>query len=178
LEPPNGGRKVKEVIAMTISKEAVDATPNGATPNGATQLEASAQGEVSERATKADEFESTRLTYGFKLLLFGLGSILVMFVLVTVHLGDRFDTAASVLSLITTTTTVIGTLVGFYFGAQVGASGFARADINRQETTQQAQQIAQQATQQAQQTARQAVTTIGVVGERAKRAEVDNGRKG
>jgi hypothetical protein len=163
---------------MTIGKEAVGATPNGATPNGATQLGAGAQGEVSERATKADEFESTRLTYGFKLLLFGLGSILVMFVLVTVQLGDRFDTAASVLSLIPTTTTVIGTLVGFYFGAQVGASGFARADINRQETAQQAQQIAQQATQQAQQTARQAVTTIGVVRQGAEKAAVGNGQNG
>lgn len=150
----------------------------GATPNGATQVGAGAQGEASERAIKVEDFESRRLTYGFGLLLAGLGSILVMFVLVTLQLGDRFDTAASVLSLITTTTTIIGTLVGFYFGAQIGASGFARADINRQETAQQAQEMAQQAAQQAQQTARQAVETVGVIGERAKRVEAGNGRKG
>jgi hypothetical protein len=141
-------------------------------------VEVGTRSEVSERAAKVEDFESRRLTYGFRLLLAGLSSILVMFVLITVLLGDRFDTAASVLSLITTTTTIIGTLVGFYFGAQIGASGFARADLNRQETAQHAQQMAQQATQQAQQTARQAVEAVRVVGAGAKKAEVGNGRKG
>ena len=100
---------------------------------------------MSDRAIKVEDFESRRLTFGFGLLLASLLAILIIFVLVIVVLGDRFDSAASVLSLIPTTTTVIGTLIGFYFGAQVGASGFARADINRQETTQQYQQLAQQA---------------------------------
>jgi hypothetical protein len=92
-----------------------------------------------------EDFECRRLKYGFGLLLASLAAILVMFELVTLQLGDRFDTAASVLSLITTSTTVIGTLVGFYFGAQIGASGFARADINRQELAQQSQQTARKA---------------------------------
>ena len=104
-----------------------------ASANGAAQLGADIQDDVSERAIKVEDFESRRFKYGFGLLLAGLAAILVMFVLVTLQLGDRFDTAASVLSLITTSTTIIGTLVGFYFGAQIGASGFARAEINRQE---------------------------------------------
>jgi hypothetical protein len=139
-DSPNGDRKVREVITMAKTKQA-----DKILANGDAQLGADVQGDVSERAIKVEDFECRRLKYGFGLLLAGLAAILVMFVLVTLLLGDRFDTAASVLSLITTSTTVIGTLVGFYFGAQIGASGFARADINRQEMAQQSQQTARKA---------------------------------
>ena len=134
------GRKGKQAMGKTKT-----GTSRSPSPNGDASVGTGAKDGVSDRAIKVEDFESRRLTFGFGLLLASLLAILIIFVLVIVVLGDRFDSAASVLSLIPTTTTVIGTLIGFYFGAQVGASGFARADINRQETTQQYQQLAQQA---------------------------------
>lgn len=97
-----------------------------------TDLAPSANSE--ERTRQVEDFELRRLRYGFLLLLSSIGIILAMFVVVAVSFGRVFDTAAGVISLITTTTTVIGTLVGFYFGSQVGSAGAARADAARQET--------------------------------------------
>lgn len=87
-----------------------------------------------ERSEKVEHFELRRLSYGFWLLISSLGIILAMFGLVVWRFGGLFETDAAVLSLITTTTTVIGTLVGFYFGSQVGSAGAARAEAARQET--------------------------------------------
>lgn len=97
-----------------------------------------------ERTKQVEDFELSRLRYGFILLLLSsIGIILAMFTVVAVSFSDVFQTDASVLSLITTTTTVIGTLVGFYFGSQVGSAGAARADAARQETVDLAVKAAQ-----------------------------------
>ena len=94
---------------------------------------------------EVERFESMRLKYGFWLLVVSIVLVSLIFSAAAVILGDRFDSPAAVLSLISTVTTLIGTLVGFYFGAQIGASGYARAEVHRQETVRLAQQTAQRA---------------------------------
>lgn len=89
-----------------------------------------------ERTKLAESFESRRSLYQLILILFSVGVILTMFIVIAIQFNGVFSTDAAVISLVTTTTTVIGTLVGFYFGSQVGSAGFARADAARQETVQ------------------------------------------
>ena len=93
----------------------------------------------------AERFELTRLKYGFWLLMTSIIVVSLIFTAAAIVLGDRLDSPAAVISLISTVTTLIGTLVGFYFGAQIGSSGYARAEAHRQETTRLSQQTAQRA---------------------------------
>ena len=101
--------------------------------------------EETRRMEAVEDFEIKRLKYGFLLLVITIILVSVIFFGAAIMLGDKFDSPAAVLSLISSVTTLIGSLVGFYFGAQVGSSGYARAEAHRQETAKLAQQLTQQA---------------------------------
>jgi hypothetical protein len=70
------------------------------------------------------------MRYGFWLILFSLVLVSGLFVFVawTVVWDEPTDIATGLASV----TTLFGTLVGFYFGHQVGSSGKERAEASRE----------------------------------------------
>lgn len=72
---------------------------------------------------EAAEADLLRMKYGAMIIVTGLIVLLTVF-LVAVH---RYAQAADVATAVGALTTVVGTLVGAYFGAHVGSAGRERA---------------------------------------------------
>lgn len=72
---------------------------------------------------QAAEADLVRMKYGAMIILTGLIVLLMVFLVAVYHYAQAADVATAVGSL----TTVVGTLVGAYFGAHVGSAGRERA---------------------------------------------------
>jgi hypothetical protein len=79
------------------------------------------------RADDAQDAEVARARYGVTVVLAGLAVTLLAFGFAVL----AFDRAGSVSAALAPITGVIGTIVGAYFGVQVGASGKSQAEAAR-----------------------------------------------
>lgn len=78
--------------------------------------------------------ETIKAKYGIVVVLAGLAVILVAFIVALA----RYDKAADVSTALAPVTGIVGTLVGAYFGVQVGSEGKARAEEARSRSEEQA----------------------------------------
>jgi hypothetical protein len=90
------------------------------------------------RQRAAENFEVARAKYGVTVVLAGLGGTLVAFGLALL----AFDTASAVSAALAPITGVLGTIVGAYFGVQVGASGKAESEAARTKAEDDAKKLA------------------------------------
>jgi hypothetical protein len=90
------------------------------------------------RQDAAGDAEIARARYGVTVVLAGLVVTLVAFGLALV----AFDKAGSVSAALAPITGVIGTVVGAYFGVQVGASGKSEAEAARTRAEDDAKKLA------------------------------------
>jgi hypothetical protein len=88
--------------------------------------------------TAAESAEVARARYGVTVVLAGLVVTLVAFGLTLL----AFDKAGSVSAALAPITGVIGTIVGAYFGVQVGASGKAESEAARSKAEDDAKKLA------------------------------------
>jgi uncharacterized protein YacL len=88
--------------------------------------------------TAAESAELVRARYGVTVVLAGLVVTLVAFGLTLL----AFDKAGSVSAALSPITGVIGTIVGAYFGVQVGASGKAESEAARSKAEDDAKKLA------------------------------------
>ena len=82
-------------------------------------------------STGAGQTEDTKARYGFWIVIAGLGSVIVLYIgtIITFAILSSADTLANnVVAAMGAITGVIGSLVGAYFGVQVGASGKETSD--------------------------------------------------
>jgi hypothetical protein len=86
----------------------------------------------------AERTQDARGLYGVIVVLAGLGVTLVAFGLSLL----AFDKAGSVSAALAPITGVIGTIVGAYFGVQVGSSGKAESDAARTKAEEDAKKLA------------------------------------
>ena len=86
------------------------------------------------RTPSARTDDSGKWKYGIAVVLAGLAVILVAFLLA---LGE-YSKAADVSTALAPVTGVVGTLVGAYFGVQVGSAGKERAEDAREKSEQEA----------------------------------------
>lgn len=134
ISPPPG-----EPTADPVSTSAGQptATPVSATAQLASKLSASGAPNSSLRGadTSAD---AVRARYGVYVVTVGLLVILAGFVLAVLHYSD----AGSVSTALAPITGVVGTIVGAYFGVQVGSQGKAESDSARTQAENQAKALA------------------------------------
>jgi hypothetical protein len=82
-------------------------------------------------STGARTTEDPKVTYGFWIVIAGLGSVIVLYIgtIITFAILSTADTLANnVVAAMGAITGVIGSLVGAYFGVQVGSSGKEASD--------------------------------------------------
>jgi hypothetical protein len=91
-----------------------------------------------DQKTAAQSQEAARGKYGVVVVLAGLVVTLVAFGLALL----AFDKAGSVSAALAPITGVIGTIVGAYFGVQVGASGKAESEAARSRAEDDAKKLA------------------------------------
>jgi hypothetical protein len=91
---------------------------------------------TTQRAAESAEF--ARAKYGVTVVLAGMGGTLVAFGLALL----AFDKASAVSAALAPITGVIGTLVGAYFGVQVGASGKSESEAARTKAENDAKKLA------------------------------------
>ena len=79
------------------------------------------------------QIEKSRITYAFWLAIIGLSlaAILVMFLV----LKGSFNEAADIVAIVGLFTSVLGTLVGAFFGLQIGSAGKEKAQQNERDAT-------------------------------------------
>jgi hypothetical protein len=90
------------------------------------------------RAGDAKDAEIARARYGVTVVLAGLAVTLLAFGLALL----AFDKAGSVSAALAPITGVIGTIVGAYFGVQVGSSGRSQAEAARAKAEDDARRLA------------------------------------
>jgi hypothetical protein len=90
------------------------------------------------RADDAKDAEIARARYGVTVVLAGLAVTLLAFGLALL----AFDKAGSVSAALAPITGVIGTIVGAYFGVQVGSSGRSQAEAARAKAEDDARRLA------------------------------------
>jgi len=96
-----------------------------------------------EAGAQSDE---KRTTYGFWVVLTGLMIVLISF-LATIM---KWTTAADVSTVLASITSVVGTLVGTFFGVQVGSTGKEKSDVARNNAEVKLRQVSALASQFAQ----------------------------
>ncbi|MGE3404909.1 MAG: hypothetical protein AB7K63_20150 [Vicinamibacterales bacterium] len=74
------------------------------------------------------DIEVLRLTYGFRIVVGGLALVGVVFGLAVV----LFEGAADVTAVVGSVSGVVGTVVGAFFGLQVGAAGKDKAEDDKE----------------------------------------------
>ncbi|HSR47576.1 MAG TPA: hypothetical protein VLL77_06255 [Anaerolineales bacterium] len=82
--------------------------------------------------------DDVRIRYGFWVVLAGILAVLIVFVAAAV----RWTEASDVATVVGSVTAVIGTLVGAFFGFQVGSEGRAAAERARAEAEGRAMRLA------------------------------------
>jgi hypothetical protein len=97
-------------------------------------------GEVAQanRQRAAESAEFARAKYGVTVVLAGLGGTLVSFGLALL----AFDKASAVSAALAPITGLIGSIVGAYFGFQVGASGKSESEAARTKAEDDAKKLA------------------------------------
>src|SRR5215204_3469698 len=110
------------------SEEAAAPAPSNnqaATPTGSTGVSSNVT------STGAGPTEDPKTKYGFWIVIAGLGSVIILYIgtIITFAILTTPDTLANnVVASMGAITGVIGSLVGAYFGVQVGASGKETSD--------------------------------------------------
>jgi hypothetical protein len=103
-----------------------------ATPQSGT---AGKPADIPAQTAAQEQDDMMRLRYGFWIILVGIGTVAVLFLALIIDIavmkyeGETSDMAAILSSAIG----VIGTLVGTFFGHQLGSAGKERAEASRQE---------------------------------------------
>jgi hypothetical protein len=108
-------------------------------PTKADQSDATADSAATE--SPATSAEDLRARYGAGVVIAGLVVVALTFFAALI----AFDKASSVSTALAGVTGVIGTIVGAYFGVQVGSEGKARADENARVATNQLTQANEKA---------------------------------
>jgi len=89
--------------------------------------------------------ERLRIHHAFWLSIFGLGLAAALAVFLVVKAGTKVDTSAEVVAIVGLFTSVTGTLVGAFFGLQIGAAGAEHERRSRQKA-EESRQRAEEAT--------------------------------
>lgn len=76
--------------------------------------------------------EQMRIRHAFLLSVFGLGLAAALTVFLVVATKTKVETSAEVVAIVGLFTSVTGTLVGAFFGMQIGAAGAEHERRNRQ----------------------------------------------
>jgi hypothetical protein len=83
-------------------------------------------------STDTTDTERLRMQHAFWLSLFGLGLAAVLTVFLVLFAGTKVGTPAEVVAIVGLFTSVTGTLVGAFFGLQIGAAGAEHERRSRQ----------------------------------------------
>jgi hypothetical protein len=86
--------------------------------------------EAPNQLARANQLDRARMRYGFWLIVFSL--VLISGLFVFVGRGVLWDEPSDIPTGLGSLTTLFGTLVGFYFGHQAGASGKEKAEASRE----------------------------------------------
>lgn len=89
--------------------------------------------------------ERLRIHHAFWLSIFGLALAAALTVFLVVHAKAKVDTSAEVVAIIGLFTSVTGTLVGAFFGLQIGAAG-AEHERRSRERAEESRQRAEETT--------------------------------
>jgi hypothetical protein len=82
--------------------------------------------------------EQMRILYGFWVVVLGFGLV----ALVALAAIYKWTTAAEVATVVSSITGVVGTVVGAFFGLQVGSAGKAKAEADRNAAEERALRLA------------------------------------
>src|SRR5262245_21721186 len=88
--------------------------------------------EMAGDSTANIDTERLRIRDAFWLLLFGLALAAGLTVFLVVSAGTKVETSAEVVAIVGLFTSVTGTLVGAFFGLQIGAAGAEHEPRSRQ----------------------------------------------
>ena len=97
------------------------------------------------------ETETLRMRHAFRLSIFGIGLAAILTVFL-VRFADKVSNTAEVVSIVGLFTSVTGTLVGAFFGMQIGQAGAEHERRNRQ--------MAEEGRQKAEETLRRALPHV------------------
>ncbi len=92
-------------------------------------------------ASEADDVERLRLRYAFWLAIAGLGLAALLVIFLVVGTAITMQTAQDVVAIVGLFTSITGTLVGAFFGLQIGAAGKER-EIQDRRTSQKMAEMA------------------------------------
>lgn len=80
-------------------------------------------------AKSSFQIDKLRLTYGFWIIVIGFFLVAMLFMIAVSH----WTKADDVVTVIAVITTFVGTIVGAFFGVQVGSAGKERAENERKQ---------------------------------------------
>src|SRR4030095_5464319 len=103
---------------------------------------------MADQSTGKIDTERLRIHHAFWLSLFGLGLAAALTVFLVFHSKPKVDTSAEVVAIVGLFTSVTGTLVGAFFGMQIGAAGAEHERRSRQaaeENRQRAEEVTRRA---------------------------------
>jgi hypothetical protein len=103
---------------------------------------------MANHSTDKIDTERLRLHHAFWLSLVGLGLAAVMAVFLVWFAGTKVDEPAEVVAIVGLFTSVTGTLVGAFFGLQIGAAG-AEHERRSRRTAEESRQKAEEVTRRA-----------------------------
>jgi ABC-type nickel/cobalt efflux system permease component RcnA len=83
---------------------------------------------MDEKVT-AFQTDQLRIKYGFRIVIIGLVLVAVVFLAAIV----KWTTASDVAAAVSSVTGVVGTIIGAFFGVQVGSAGKEKAEAARAE---------------------------------------------
>jgi len=100
---------------------------------------------MASNLTDKIDTERLRIHHAFWLSIFGLALAAALAVLLVFMAGTKVDTPAEVVAIVGLFTSVTGTLVGAFFGLQIGAAGAEHERRSRQKA-EESRQTAEEAT--------------------------------
>ncbi len=100
---------------------------------------------MAKNTTDKIDNERLRIHHAFWLSIFGLGLAAALAVFLVAKAGTKIDTSAEVVAIVGLFTSVTGTLVGAFFGLQIGAAGAEHERRGRQKA-EESRQRAEEAT--------------------------------
>jgi hypothetical protein len=103
---------------------------------------------MADRAPDKVDNERLRIHHAFWLSLFGLALAAALTVFLVISAEAKMDESAEVVAIVGLFTSVTGTLVGAFFGLQIGAAGAAHERRSRQ-TAEESRQKAEEVTRRA-----------------------------
>jgi hypothetical protein len=103
---------------------------------------------MADQSTDKTDTERLRIHHAFWLSLFGLALAAALTVFLVFHSKPTVNTSAEVVAIVGLFTSVTGTLVGAFFGMQIGAAGAEHERRSRQsaeENRQRAEEVTRRA---------------------------------